>query len=189
MNHFIKPEDLVVDIAFIQELESLVIVCRSGEIWKFTPMTKDIDNAGSFETGIYSAKWSSNEENLAVATKNQTIVLLSSSFDPRGEVHVDESLGGQIDNVLLSWRGDSKFFNVSYHVPEGWKAYTKDLNLATFISPAKSDAEGGLVQCVAEKVQSRMLPVLAWQPNGSLVASAERLTGQDKSGNQYLPGQ
>jgi hypothetical protein len=175
MDHFIKAGDRVVDIAFIQELESLVIVCRDGEIWKFTPMTKSIDNVGSFDVGIYSAQWSPNEETLAVATKNQTIVLMSTSFDPRGEVHVDEALGAQIDSVLLSWRGDSKFFSVSYHVTGGWKAYTKDLNLATFVSAAKSDAEGGLVQCVAEKVQSKLLPVLAWQPNGSLVASAESL--------------
>jgi len=53
--------------------------------------------------------------------------------------------------VKIVWRYDSEFFNVLVKTDEGVKSITKDKNLNTFISPAKSDEDGGLVQSVTEK--------------------------------------
>jgi elongator complex protein 1 len=58
---------------------------------------------------------------------------------------------------------------------------TKDVMMATFISPAKSDPkEDGLVQSVSEKGKKTMLGLVSWQPSGSIVAGAEYLPNADQ---------
>lgn len=180
---FVNPKEVILDLNYIQELEGLVIVTTSGDIWKVLPKNKDIDTVGSIENGIYAARWSPNEEFLTIATKNETILLLSSNFDAKNEVLIDEEEQKNKTKVLdatISWRGDSKFFSISYELDgKGRKAVTKDLNLTSFVSPAKSDPEGGLVQCVADKPWPQMKKPLAWQPNGGLIASVEENVVQE----------
>jgi hypothetical protein len=58
----------------------------------------------------------------------------------------------------------------------GRKAVTKDIMMATFISPAKSDPkEDGLVQSVSEKGKKNMLGLVSWQPSGIIIAGADYL--------------
>ena len=45
---------------YILELESLVIVCASGDIYKYSFTEKTCDNVGCIENGILAASWSPN---------------------------------------------------------------------------------------------------------------------------------
>jgi hypothetical protein len=71
----------------------------------------------------------------------------------------------------FSWRADGTYFTINYSTVNGHKATTKDLMMANFISPSKSDPkEDGLVQSVSEKGKSNMLGLVSWQPSGSIIA-------------------
>jgi len=180
----IKKNEVVISFQYIQEIEAIVVVCESGEIFKVSPGSEQVDNVGSIEGGLHSAKWSPNEEKLALATKEGRLLILDAEFEPKCETTIDDGdeTGDPetlpISSASISWRGDAKFLTVIYGTPTGKKALTRDTNLTVFKSVARADAEGGVVKSVSEKPVKVLETLAAYQPNGSLIAGVERSSVQ-----------
>jgi len=140
-----------------------------------------VSNVGSIEGGILAASWSPNEERLVIASKNNVLLIFDPEFEPMNETFIDDGEGtgepstAQIDSCTISWRGDAKFFSTSFSILGGRKSLTRDINLAVFKSAAKADAEGGVVKSISEKPLNNVEKPLAWQTNGGIVASFEKV--------------
>lgn len=108
-------------------------------------------------------------------------MIFDPEFEPMNETFIDDGEGtgepssAQIDSCTISWRGDAKFFSTSFSILGGRKSLTRDINLAVFKSAAKADAEGGVVKSVSEKPVNNVQKPLAWQTNGGIVASFEKV--------------
>ena len=134
-----------------------------------------------------AASWSPNEERLVIASKNKALLIFDPEFDPKNETTIDDGPGAgdtetnPIESMTISWRGDAKFFTTNYSLQNGRKSLTRDINLAVFKSAAKPDAEGGVVKSVSETPVANIQKPLAYQPNGGIIASFEKVTiGENK---------
>jgi hypothetical protein len=56
----IVPEEKIINLKYILELESLIIICKGGLIFKYKISEKMIENVGCIESGIKGATWSPN---------------------------------------------------------------------------------------------------------------------------------
>jgi len=102
------------------------------------PETK-IEEVGEIADGILAAAWSPNQEYLAVATRQNLLILFSPEFDICSEAPIDDNdmtfhdiKAGEKPNLVvseaaISWRGDSAIFVVNYAINGGRKCLTRDV--------------------------------------------------------------
>ena len=83
--------DKVVNIQYLSGTGTTCLVFEGGDIVtvqedQFTNNEAHIEIMGSIDAGIAAARWSPDEELLAIVTKANTVVFMGSTFDPVSEV-------------------------------------------------------------------------------------------------------
>ena len=183
----VESKDLSSDMIEQQEIlkihllrynNSIIIILKDGFIFKYDILAEQLEEIGEQDEGFNAAELSPNEELLVVATGTgqNSLALFNKDFELLDEKPITEDLGfcdKKLLSVKIVWRYDSEFFNVLVKTEDGCKSITKDKNLNTFMSPAKSDVEEeGLVQSMTEKWRKSVVgSCLGWMPNGSLIMS------------------
>ncbi|KRX06033.1 WD40-repeat-containing domain [Pseudocohnilembus persalinus] len=182
----LELDDKVVDMKYILELESLVIVTDKGMILQLKVNDQEIEPVGMIDGGILGAQWSPNQEQLIIASRSSNLVSLNTNFDILNEVPIDEEKENVQDQpVYISWKNDAKFFMTNYALEGGRKALTRDTELNMFRSAAKSDPQGGIVESFAEKAVHELQGTHHWQPNSNFIGGWERKLLKDET-DKYM---
>ena len=177
----ILEQQQILKVHLLRYNNSIIIILKDGFIFKFDILEEKLEEIGEQEEGFHTAELSPNEEYLVVATGTgvNSLALFNKDFELQDEKPIIEDpndtefYNRKLLSVKIVWRYDSEFFNIQVKTEEGCKCITKDKNLNTFLSPAKSDEEeDGLVQSMTEKWRSSVVgSCLTWMPNGSLIMS------------------
>lgn len=110
-------------VSYIPDLDGFVACLTEGEI----VLTKDdgiTEAVGAVDGGIAGSGWAPDCELFSVISKSGNLLFLSNSFDPIGEVEVDQ--GRPVDKASVSWRGDGSFAAVL--IQRGTEAFLRTWN-------------------------------------------------------------
>ena len=152
-------EDLVIALQHNLDLQALVLVAQSGNVYKYSLGDNQIENVGALDSRLLGASFSPNQDVLVLVTESGQLLALNNNFDVQSEISLDET-GAKIvqSKVHISWKNDGKYFVTNYELESGRKALTRDSELNLFRSAAQSDPDGGVVQSVSEvALRSKMI--------------------------------
>jgi hypothetical protein len=101
---------------------------------------EEVEEVGVIAGGILCAKWAPNQEYFAVAGGEENkLLLFTPDFDVLYEADIDdadmtfveakteEEKKSHVDDVSISWRGDSSIFAINYKISTGRKCLTRDV--------------------------------------------------------------
>lgn len=103
--------DKLLSFIHFADLNQLVFIFKQGDIIQATydyenlndPSKTLVEIVGSIDNGIEAAKWSPDEETLALVTKDGNMVLLSKLFEPISEYVLDVNDLKKSKNVNVGW--------------------------------------------------------------------------------------
>jgi elongator complex protein 1 len=135
----LPPDAVVVDMQFVPDLESIILVTKDGDIVSFNLNSREAECVGTIDSGIVAMAWSPDFELMLLATGNSTLLTMTNEWDVLSEVslfpkrNIDSTfdvevsdlpegdLTPRLDIASLSWRGDGKFFVTNAKNPvTGW---------------------------------------------------------------------
>lgn len=170
-----SPDDKWFYVQVIGETNSIICISHTGTICsiksnRITDIWNDVPEIeGCVDDGIADASASPDQTCIVIVTNNNTILLMTNSFDPINEVPIENRVPGS--PCSLSWRGDSQQFalytvdNVD-NIPRV-RIYNRELIL---INESRTAAEG------AGAIVRNLLPCIAYAPNGSMIAVGQQKT-------------
>jgi elongator complex protein 1 len=145
----------VVDITFLQLDEKLVFVTATAII-SFNTLTKECINEGEFNCQISSAKWSPNQEYLALYLANGTLITQTAELEIVKAQNIGlEGLG------CIAWRTDSKYFQICCSSGNGYKVTTYTATGELVPTPIVSDTNGS-VQSVCDNTSLLTSSYITW---------------------------
>lgn len=162
-------------VQYINENNSLVCISRSGSIcsiqsnritesWNENPEIE-----GAVDDGIADAALSPDQTCLLIVTNNNTMLLMTNSFDVMNEIPIEPRQKNT--SCRISWNGDSmQFVLYSVDAVDGIarvRFYNRDLIL---LGEGRTAADG------ANAIVKNLLPFISYAPNGSMVAVAQQKT-------------
>ncbi|EGR32772.1 inhibitor of kappa light polypeptide gene enhancer in b- kinase complex-associated protein, putative [Ichthyophthirius multifiliis] len=166
----------VLGVKYILELESVIIVLKNGEIFKYCINLKEGESVGCIENGILGFSYSPNQDVIVIATGNNTLITLDNNFDIQNEVPLNDNneeiyICNNQKNccVYFSWKADAKFFVCNYPVKNGRKCLTRSVQLEVIKSAAKPESNNGIVQSVSEQAIQNLQGQVCWQPTSNLI--------------------
>lgn len=153
--------DNLVDMTWLQIEEKLVFITVSSII-SYEPSSKDCINEGEMTCRISSARWSPNQELLALFLENGSLFLQNTDLEVIKTIQT-----GLSHPASISWRNDSKFFQICGKYEDGYKVLTLDNKGNLLPSTVVSDKPGP-VQSVCDMNSLLTSPKISW--NSSLIA-------------------
>lgn len=205
-------EDLkILNVAFFPDTSTVVLVLSTGDIYQATntdinPNYADanIEIVGSIEEGIAAAKWSPDEEVLALATNVGTFILLTRNFHPISETKILPEDLSISKHVSVGWGKKETQFQ-----GRGAKAAQRDPTMPSQVDTGildstdnrevqiswRGDGEVVAVNVIdKEPVErrtvrvytregtldsvsepvDRLSNVVSWRPSGNLIAAVQR---------------
>eukprot|EP01038_Epipyxis_sp_PR26KG_P009194 gene9194-12400_t len=161
------------DISFSSLTNMLVCISHNGSIATLRindesqKLSADgYELIGAIDNGISSAKWSPDGSCLAIITNNNSIILMTSSFDVLEEIPMTPKIPSSVS--AISWRGDGALLTVlSNDEDDGIvkvRIYNKSLEL---VSTGRNVADG------VGSVMRGIGHVVAFATNGSHVAVSQ----------------
>ena len=154
----------VVEMKYLELQELLIAITRKGKILSYSPESRECSVEGEFTSSITSAQWSPNQEYLAIYCSDSNLILQTADL----ELLLTKNLGlGK--NSQITWRGDSKYFQVCAETQTGFRVSTFTASGELCESHFRSDEEGP-VQNVCEKETLLTSEVISWQPSGAYIA-------------------
>lgn len=198
----------ILDATYFSDTNTVVLVLSTGDIISVTRPNIDegepvIEIVGSIEEGITAARWSPDEEVLAIATAIDTFVLLTRTFDPISEANITPTDLSLSKHVSVGWGKKETQFQgkgaraqrdptMPVHVDSGtlsesdnkkvqisWRG---DGEVVSVIVIDKKPVERrtirvytreGTLDSVSEPVDN-LVGLVSWKPSGSLIASVQR---------------
>lgn len=162
-------------VQYINENNSILCISYSGNIcsiqsnrmnetWNEQPELE-----GSVDDGIGDALLSPNQTCLLIVTNNNTMLLMTNTFDVMNEIPIEPRQKNT--SCRISWSGDSMQF-VLYTVDAAdniarVRFYNRDLIL---LGESRTAADG------PNSIVKNLLPFLSYAPNGSMIAIAQQKT-------------
>ncbi|KAH3669453.1 hypothetical protein OGAPHI_001574 [Ogataea philodendri] len=102
--------DKMIMFAHFEDTHQLVIIFEQGDIMNAVydetnpdPDTTMVEIVGSIDCGIKAAKWSPDEETLAVLTQENNLVLLTRTFEPIAEKYLNPQDINTSTHVSVGW--------------------------------------------------------------------------------------
>jgi elongator complex protein 1 len=133
---------------------------QSGEL-------ENLDQIGVIDGGIRAASWSPDYSSLTIVTGNNTLLLMSNTWEPISEIDLPPITPGS--SLEVSWKGDGELLSITsqdaadqcYYA----RIYTKALQLHA-VGRNVADGPAGILKGVGSSI--------AFAPNGTLVAIYQR---------------
>jgi hypothetical protein len=162
-------------VQMIGETGSLICISRSGIICsiqtnRVTESWNDLPEIeGCVDDGIADACLSPDQTCLLIVTNNNTLLLMTNTFDLISEVPIENRVSGS--PCCLSWSGDSLQFAL-YSVDQvdtipRIRLYNRDLIL---LNESRTAADG------PSAIVKNLLPCVSYAPNGSMIAVGHQKT-------------
>lgn len=163
----ILDEDLtkIIDITYLQLEEKLFFITSTSMI-SYVILEKNLVNEGEMTCQIISAKWSPNQERLALFLENNSIILQNQDLEI---VKIIKVAGNEVIGCL-AWRNDSKFFQLCCKGEKGFKVVGFTGNGEDIDAKVVSDVEGP-VQSVYDKEDLLDACVISW--HSALIAGVK----------------
>ncbi|OMJ95037.1 hypothetical protein SteCoe_1742 [Stentor coeruleus] len=153
--------DNLVEMTWLQIEEKLIFITTSSII-SYEPSSKDCINEGEMTCRISSARWSPNQELLALFLENGSLFLQNTDLEVVKTIQT-----GLNHPASISWRNDSKFFQICGKYEDGYKVLTLDNKGNLLPSTVVSD-KSGPVQSVCDMNSLLSSPKISW--HSSLIA-------------------
>jgi len=143
-------------LLYKNEDETIYLITYSGKLLKI-PLNGRYEIIELFPEGkILAVEMASNLEFIAVASGANKVYLLSYDFDFINTCCLDDAdlsdyykdSERELQEVSISWRGDSQFFATLYSINGGKKCIVRDTKLNIFKGPARADNK--VVYSIAE---------------------------------------
>ncbi|XP_061644154.1 elongator complex protein 1 isoform X2 [Phyllopteryx taeniolatus] len=189
----------VVGLQDLAELESACLATAGGDVVVFDLDTGRLECVGSVATGLTAMSWSPDEELVIFTTGEETIIMMTKSFEPITEFAIHQDDFGEGKFITVGW-GKKE---TQFHGSEGKEAAQRK---AQNVKPAaewddrrprvtwRGDGQvfavsgvcpwtgarkvrvwnrEGVLQATSEPVDG-LEQALCWKPSGSLMASTQR---------------
>ena len=181
MDKIEKKENPFLYIFYKAEIETIILVLRSGEIFSIPTndqKSKLIINLcdKKINNEIIALEISPNQEYIIAVLSNFKIVVLSyDSLSKINEGNLDDGDLSDIskDNNIckkanISFKSSGDLFGIAYSINDGVKCMVRDSQLKLIKGPGRAD--DNIVFSVAEKPLKNLEPILSFMPSGSLIA-------------------
>ncbi|XP_061541466.1 elongator complex protein 1 isoform X2 [Phycodurus eques] len=189
----------VVGLQDLAEVESACLSTAGGDVVVFDLNTGRLECVGSVATGLTAMSWSPDEELVIFTTGEETIIMMTKSFEPITEFAIHQDDFGEGKFITVGW-GKKE---TQFHGSEGKEAAQRK---AQNVKPAaewddrrprvtwRGDGQvfavsavcpwtgarkvrvwnrEGVLQATSEPVDG-LEQALCWKPSGSLMASTQR---------------
>lgn len=120
-NYYTDSHNLAaVNMEFQYFTKSLVLALANGDIFSLELESNEMQCIGSVDSGLQAMEWSPDFEKVVFATGQNTIILMSGSFDPINEINLFDTGPGAKQMVNVGW-GKKE---TQFHGSEGKAART-----------------------------------------------------------------
>ncbi|XP_069695776.1 putative elongator complex protein 1 [Periplaneta americana] len=198
--YYDKHIPALLDISFNSVTACLCLAFGNGDVLTYDSTSNEIQCVGCVESGLKSVKWSPDQELIVMVTGQNTIIIMTATFDPITEVDLLQSGFGEKQFVTVGWgRKETQF-----HGSEGKaaaRAVSKPvvhiLDSDDGLSRISWRGDGSLfaVNMVHPESNSRCIRIfsrdgilqytsepspgleglMSWRPSGNLIACSLRL--------------
>ncbi|KAF4587637.1 elongator complex protein [Ophiocordyceps camponoti-floridani] len=198
--------DRVVDIHYIGGSATTCLVLEGGDVitvreGKSAGDAARVEIVGSIDAGIAAAAWSPDEEQLAVVTKTDTLILMTSFFDPVADIALTSDDIRASKYVSVGWGKKETQFQgrgakalrdptipekVDQGLPSAYEdgaitiSWRGDAAYVAVNSTRQSDRRVVRIYSRQGQLESATEPVdgleasLSWRPSGNLLAGIQR---------------
>lgn len=127
-----------------------VCLCfQGGDVITVNCLSKEVQCVGAVESGLKLMEWSPDQDVVAFVTGNETIIIMTGTFDPVAEVDFHQSSFGEKQFITVGWgKRETQF-----HGSEGKIAALQSAD-DNVVSPVKDDTQ----------------PRLSWRGDGTMFA-------------------
>ncbi|KAJ1941531.1 putative elongator complex protein 1, partial [Linderina macrospora] len=203
---FSASTSTVVGMQYMMEHESVFLALESGDIFRVQvgggsgePHREQIEVVGSVDAGIAAARWSPDEEVLALVTHEGNLLLMTQDYDVLYEFTIAQGTEVEEKHVALGW-GKKE---TQYHGKAGkaaalagqepinalvtgdddgrvrvsWRgdgAYVAVSHVSEGAREIRVFSREGKLHSIGEKIEA-LGHVVAWRPSGRLIAATEKL--------------
>lgn len=189
-----------VHISFGTTTECLCLAFKNGDILILDSHTKEIQCVGSVESGLKAIQWSPDQEIIAMVTGQDTVIVMTGTFDPVTEVDLNQNNFGEEQFIAVGWgkketqfrgsEGKAAVCAVPKSVEEmrtfdegqpriSWRGDGSLFAVSTFSPESNSRririfSRDAVLQYTSEPT-SGLEEAMCWRPSGNLIASSQRL--------------
>ncbi|TKA71477.1 hypothetical protein B0A55_06939 [Friedmanniomyces simplex] len=204
----VDPTDRILDLHCFPDTRTISVILAGGDIvivrQEPSPGEDQIEIVGSVDAGIAAAAWSPDEESVAIATKADTLLLMTRDFEPAANITLSADDVKVSDHVSVGWgkketqfkgRGAAKALRdptMPEHVDEGTLSLLDD---GTVSLSWRGDGQYFAMVSVLDSAPKRRVfrvysregmlesvsePVnglesgLSWKPSGQIIAGIQR---------------
>jgi len=190
----------VLHISFNTVTECLCLAFKNGDVLTLETNSKQVQCVGCVESGLKAVQWSPDQEVVVMISGQDTVIVMTGTFDPVAEVDLHQSNFGEKQFVTVGWgRKETQF-----HGSEGKaaaRALPQSIEQVSVLDEGelriswRGDGSLFAVSTVTPKSNSRQIRIfsrdavlqytsepaagleeaLCWRPSGNLIASSQRL--------------
>jgi len=190
----------VLHLSFNTVTECLCLAFKNGDVLTLETNSKQVQCVGCVESGLKAVQWSPDQEAVVMISGQDTVIVMTGTFDPVAEVDLHQSNFGEKQFITVGWgRKETQF-----HGSEGKaaaRALPQSIEQVSILDEGepriswRGDGSLFAVSTVTPKSNSRQIRIfsrdavlqytsehaagleeaLCWRPSGNLIASSQRL--------------